>query len=194
MPFSPIDARVGEPLVERRRASKASNTPAPPQAQGGQQRRPWRPLLGGFSASPWRPRRRFILWLNPRRQDTRRQSVGRYRPRPRSTGTGWHGARRHGTWRHHSRWHSSWREHPRGNGARGRHHPLWHGALAWAAKGTCPRGHRHAIGPLPEPLLGPSAWRPLTWTALPAPPPRIHLITTGSLRSHPWQEWIDSSS
>ena len=30
MPFSPIDARVGEPLVERRRASKASNTPAPP--------------------------------------------------------------------------------------------------------------------------------------------------------------------
>ena len=29
-PCSPIDARVGDPLVERRRASKASNTAVPP--------------------------------------------------------------------------------------------------------------------------------------------------------------------
>jgi len=41
-----------------------------------------------------------------------------------------------------------WRERPRGNGTRGWNHPLRH----W-----------HAIGPLPEPLLGPSTWRPLRW-------------------------------
>ena len=154
--------------------------------------------MNGFRPSPWRPRRRSILWLDPRGKATRRQSVGRDRPRPRSPRTGWydarrHGTGRHGTGRHSSRYHSPWREHPRGNGARRSHHPIGHGALRRAAKRACPRGHRHAIGPLPEPLLGPSTWRSPTWAALRAPPPRVHLITAGARGCHPWHEWINAS-